>query len=93
MRLEKLIIVGCMSNVVHAFTLRGKPSYSIYLPEPIACMELLSLSKTRTAKGLLIGLASGEIRLYNEKALIAQVCAAAACRGWQKGGHAPLQPP
>jgi Bardet-Biedl syndrome 1 protein len=96
-RLDKLIVVGCMNNVVHAFTLRGKPQYggghfdgvarlgsagvwlaarvrySIYLPEPIVCMELLSVSKTRTAKGLLLGLTSGEVRLYNEKSLIAQL--------------------
>ena len=39
-----------MSNVVHSFSLRGKKTYSIYLPSPILCMELLELKKTRTAK-------------------------------------------
>ncbi len=72
-RLEKLIIVGCMSNTVHAFTLRGKPTYSIYLPAPVSCMDLLQLTKTRAAKGLLIGMPTGEVRLYAEKSLIAQL--------------------
>jgi Bardet-Biedl syndrome 1 protein len=70
-RLDKTIAVGCMSNVVHAFSLRGKKSYSIYLPAAIVSMELLALSKTRTAKAILISLATGEVRLYNEKHLIA----------------------
>ena len=72
-RQDKNIIVGCMSNVVHAFSLRGKKQYSIYLPDAISCMELLTLSKTRTAKALLIGTASGEVRLYNEKHLVAKM--------------------
>ena len=60
-RQDKNILVGCMSNVIHAFSLRGKKQYSIYLPGAISCMELLSLTKTRTAKALLVGMASGEV--------------------------------
>jgi len=70
-RQDKHIVVGCMSNVIHAFTLRGKKAYSIYLPEAILCMELLALTRTRTAKAMLVGLASGEVRLYAEKHLVA----------------------
>lgn len=62
-----------MSSEIHAFTLRGKKAYSIYLPEPLSCMELVSLTKTRTAKALVCSLASGEVRLYAEKYLIATV--------------------
>ena len=63
-RQDKHIIVGCMSNAVHAYTLRGKKAYSIYLPDPISCMELLELRKTRVAKAMIVGMNSGEIRLY-----------------------------
>ena len=72
-RQEKHIIVGCMSNVVHSFSLRGKKAYSIYLPDPISCMELLAMNRTRTAKALLVGMRSGEVCLYNEKQLIASL--------------------
>jgi Bardet-Biedl syndrome 1 protein len=70
-RLEKAILVGCMSNTIHSYSLRGKKNYDIYLPDPIASMELLSMSKTRTAKALIVGLTTGELRLYNEKELLA----------------------
>jgi len=72
-RQDKHILVGCMSSVIHAFTLRGKKAYSIYLPDPISCMELLALSKTRVAKAMLVGMSSGEIRLYAEKHLVASL--------------------
>ena len=72
-RLDKSILVGCMSNVIHAFSLRGKKAYSIYLPAPIVTMELLSLYKTRTAKALIVGMSTGEVRLYAEKHLIASL--------------------
>jgi Bardet-Biedl syndrome 1 protein len=72
-RIDKSILVGCMSNAVHSFSLRGKKQYSLYLPDPISCMELLQLSKTRTAKALIVGMASGEVRLYNDKHLVASL--------------------
>ena len=51
----------------------GKKAYSLYLPEAITCMELLALKKTRTAKALIVGLANGDVRLYHEKHLVAQL--------------------
>lgn len=70
-RLEKSIIVGCMTNTVHAFSLRGKKMYSIYLPAPIVNMELLELKKTRAAKAMMVAMGTGEVRLYNDKSLLA----------------------
>ena len=55
-RLDKAILVGCMTNVVHAFHLKGRKMYTIYLPAPIACMQLLSLTKTRNVRALLVAL-------------------------------------
>ena len=49
-RIDKMILVGCMASVVHAYHLKGKKAYSLYLPAPLLCMELLSLTKTRNVK-------------------------------------------
>jgi len=70
-RIDKTILVSCMSSVLHAFHIKGKKTYTIYLPSPAICIELLELQKTRSLKALLMGLANGEVRLYNEKHLIA----------------------
>jgi len=70
-RLDKAIVVGCMSNIIHAYSLRGKKLYSIYLPAPIVNMELLELKKTRAAKAMMVAMATGEVRLYAEKTLLA----------------------
>jgi len=60
-----------MSGVLHAFHIKGKKTFTIYLPSPAITIELLQLHKTRSLKALLLGLASGEVRLYSEKHLIA----------------------
>lgn len=69
-RFDKNIYVGCMDSVLHCFHFKGKKNHSIYLPKPISCMSLLSLSKTRVAKALVVALNNGEVRLYNGKQLI-----------------------
>jgi len=51
--------------------LLGKKMYSIYLPANISCMQVLSLSKTRNIRALLVALSTGELRLYHEKHLVA----------------------
>jgi Bardet-Biedl syndrome 1 protein len=70
-RIDKSVLVGCMSNTVHAFHIKGKRQYSLYVPAPIACMEVLTLTKTRNLRALLVGLNTGEVRLYHEKSLVA----------------------
>eukprot|EP00743_Colponemidia_sp_Colp-15_P001285 GILK01001408.1.p1 GENE.GILK01001408.1~~GILK01001408.1.p1 ORF type:complete len:595 (-),score=104.03 GILK01001408.1:1181-2929(-) len=67
---EKCIFVATVDNVIHSYHFKGKKNYSIYLPHSISNMELLSLSKTRTVRCLLVALSNGEVRLYNEKHLI-----------------------
>jgi len=73
-RLEKSIIVGCMTNTVHAFSLRGKKMYSIYLPAPIVNMELLELKKTRAAKAMMVAMGTGEV--WGIEASNSSACAA-----------------
>mmetsp|Transcript_36995 Transcript_36995/g.44743 ORF Transcript_36995/g.44743 Transcript_36995/m.44743 type:complete len:613 (+) Transcript_36995:397-2235(+) len=69
-RTHKSIIVGCMNNVIHSFHIKGKKNYSIYLPTSIVTMELLSVQRSRMVKALLVALANGEVRVYNEKHLV-----------------------
>jgi len=70
-RFDKSIYVGCMDNVIHCFHFKGKKTHSIYLPCTISCMSLLQITKSRTAKALVVALSNGEVRLYNGKQLIA----------------------
>jgi len=70
-RLDKTIVVGCMNSAFHAFHIKGKKTYSVYLDHPITCMETLSLTKTRNLKALLVALLNGEVRLYNVNHLVA----------------------
>mmetsp|Transcript_50681 Transcript_50681/g.99275 ORF Transcript_50681/g.99275 Transcript_50681/m.99275 type:complete len:589 (-) Transcript_50681:207-1973(-) len=68
--LDKSIIVGCMDNVIHSFHIKGKKNYSIYLPESITNMTLLTLSRIHV-KALVVALSNGEVRMYNKKHLVA----------------------
>jgi len=68
--LEKSMLVGCMDGVIHSFHFKGKKNYSIYCPEPICSMELLSLTRIKSQRALLVALNNGEIRLYNKKHLL-----------------------
>lgn len=67
--IDKSIIVGCMDNVIHSFHIKGKKNYSIYLPESITNMTLLTLSRIHV-KALVVALSNGEVRLYNKKHLV-----------------------
>lgn len=50
--------------------LQGKKNYSLYLPSAITSMALLRLRRARVTSALIVGLANGEVRIYNEKALV-----------------------
>jgi len=69
--LDSQLVVSTLASTVHAYQPKGKRSYSIRLPEPATCLEALELRRTRSAKALLLGLASGELRLYSERHLVA----------------------
>ncbi|KAJ1632773.1 bardet-Biedl syndrome 1 family protein [Pavlovales sp. CCMP2436] len=70
-RVDKLIMVACMGSVVHAYHIKGKKSYSLYQPAPVAAIEVLTLQRVRSAKALLVSLHNGEVRLYSEKTVVA----------------------
>ena len=72
-RIDKNIVVACMSASIHTFHIKGKRVHSIYLPAPATSLEVLELTHARSVKALLAGLANGEVRLYNDKLLIASL--------------------
>ena len=43
-----------MNNAMHAFHIRGKKTWSVYLDAPITSMEMLHLTKTRSLKARLL---------------------------------------
>jgi len=69
-RIDKLIYLATMSNVVHCFLLKGKKNYSMTMPTYVTNMEVLAVKKARVVNALLIALANGEVRLYRDKHLI-----------------------
>jgi Bardet-Biedl syndrome 1 protein len=73
-RTNKNIIVGCMNNTIHSFHVKGKKSYSIYLPSTIVTMELLQIQRQRMTKALLVALANGEVRDTYQPSNIQRIC-------------------
>ncbi len=46
----------------------------MYLPHHITCMGAVNIRRTRAVTGLGVGLSNGEIRIYNEKSLVRELC-------------------
>ena len=72
LRPVKSILVGCMNNSLLCYHLKGRKTYSLYMPAPIVAMEYLASASTNT-RGTIVALRTGEIRLYNEKHLVGKV--------------------
>eukprot|EP00164_Ancoracysta_twista_P002068 GFYU01002724.1.p1 GENE.GFYU01002724.1~~GFYU01002724.1.p1 ORF type:complete len:595 (-),score=154.58 GFYU01002724.1:156-1940(-) len=68
--LDKSFYVGVMGNMIHNYHIKGRKNYTIYLPASVSCMELMSLQATRNLKCMVVALSNGEVRVYNEKAMI-----------------------
>ncbi len=50
--------------------LQGKKAFSVYLPHRITCMAPVNIRRARPMGALGVGLSNGEVRIYNEKALV-----------------------
>lgn len=72
-RFDRNISVSTMDMDLISFSQHGKKNYSVKLDSPIVVLEKMDCVRTRGFIGLLAGLASREIRLYNEKLLIAKI--------------------
>ena len=40
------------------------------MPEHVTCIAPLNLKRARTTNALIVGMANGEVRVYNEKSLV-----------------------
>eukprot|EP01006_Ploeotia_vitrea_P050077 TRINITY_DN67408_c1_g1_i1.p1 TRINITY_DN67408_c1_g1~~TRINITY_DN67408_c1_g1_i1.p1 ORF type:complete len:609 (-),score=85.28 TRINITY_DN67408_c1_g1_i1:410-2236(-) len=69
-RVDKSIVVGTMSNVLHSFHIKGKKQYSIYLPASITNICALRMDTMRATKAAIVALSNGELRVYNGKTCI-----------------------
>eukprot|EP00756_Hemistasia_phaeocysticola_P002698 Hpha_TRINITY_DN11831_c1_g1::TRINITY_DN11831_c1_g1_i1::g.2138::m.2138/K16746/BBS1; Bardet-Biedl syndrome 1 protein len=69
-RVDKSIVVGTMSNVMHSHHVKGKKQYSIYFPAAITNMCAISMETVRATKACIVALSNGEVRVYNGKSLI-----------------------
>ncbi|KAG2484587.1 hypothetical protein HYH03_016628 [Edaphochlamys debaryana] len=69
-RLVKHVAVGCMNDVIHAYQPNGHKSWSIYLPTHILAMQRMEVTGQRMTKALVVSLANGEVRVYNDKLLV-----------------------
>ncbi|KAI6659932.1 Bardet-Biedl syndrome 1 protein-like [Oopsacas minuta] len=65
----KNILVGAMDDSLSCYTSRGKKLWTIQLPSSITTMEAIEI-KSKGIKGVILGLKSGEIRLYRDKLLV-----------------------
>eukprot|EP01059_Diplonema_ambulator_P035719 TRINITY_DN8532_c0_g1_i5.p1 TRINITY_DN8532_c0_g1~~TRINITY_DN8532_c0_g1_i5.p1 ORF type:complete len:594 (+),score=182.29 TRINITY_DN8532_c0_g1_i5:184-1965(+) len=72
-RVDKSIIVGTMANVMHAYHVKGKKQYSVYLPAAITNMTAVQLETMRGTKACIVALANGEVRVYNGRTMINSV--------------------
>jgi len=70
---DRSIFVGSNDKKVHCYHSRGRKLYTLYMPDYVAGMCLLKMWKTRVFKGLLVGLLSGEVRLYKDKVLLSRI--------------------
>jgi len=66
------IWVGSMDRVLHRFV-RGKAALSLQVPAPITCMELAHVERTRAADLVLVGLKTGDVRVYRDRFLLHSV--------------------
>ena len=69
-RIDKTLVIAGMDNTIKAFTLKGKRSYQVQLPEQIVSINAMPVLKGSNKQNLLVALKSGEVRLYSTKTLI-----------------------
>mmetsp|Transcript_1658 Transcript_1658/g.4843 ORF Transcript_1658/g.4843 Transcript_1658/m.4843 type:complete len:552 (+) Transcript_1658:21-1676(+) len=86
-RIDKSIVIPCMGNVVHSYHIKGKKTFSLYMPSPVAAVEVLHLQRMRSVKALLVSLHNGEVRLYNDKNLVTTLHVDDPCVGMRFGPY------
>lgn len=70
---DRFIVVACTDSTVHSFHVKGKKNWTLYEPHPVVALEPVVQSSVHSTEGVLVALASGEIRLYRGRVLVASV--------------------
>eukprot|EP00775_Hariotina_reticulata_P003765 gene3765-4024_t len=87
-RFSKQVIVATMADVLHSYTGKGAKQYSIYMPASITALQTLTTSTSRVSKCVVVALSNGEVRLYNDKALVSVHSSPNPVRGLCAGRYA-----
>ena len=72
-RIDKTIVVGGMNNTFYSFFAKGKKNFSVFLPAAITNMDKLEITRTQNVRAVLVAIANGEVRLYNDMYLITTI--------------------
>lgn len=65
LRLDKSILVGCMGNTLHCFSIKGRKQFSLFMPAPITELCAMHVERAHTIKAFLVSLLDGDVRLYS----------------------------
>jgi Bardet-Biedl syndrome 1 protein len=65
-RQDKLMWVATMDKIVACYTVRGKKTKSICLPEEVTGMCMVPVKRAKVSYLLLVALSTGEIRMFKE---------------------------
>lgn len=81
------ICIGQAGKVIHSFHIKGKKNWSMNVGHDIRDMTLFSRGKGDKSRALLVALANGEIRLYNERHLVCSISSPDAVLGMRCGRY------
>ena len=70
---SKKITVGCMDNHLHCFSVKGGRKFSLKMPTAITNMAPFRLKRASNLEGTLVALASGEVRMYDDKNMLSSL--------------------
>eukprot|EP00796_Vickermania_ingenoplastis_P006124 gene6124-4405_t len=76
-RYDNQIVVATTANTVTHFSLKGKRHLTLYFRQPVANLVTISDPVTGAARGLVVSLSDGELRVYVGKTLshVSSTCA------------------
>ncbi|KAL3141002.1 Bardet-Biedl syndrome 1 protein, variant 2 [Trebouxia sp. C0010 RCD-2024] len=69
-RSHRGFVIGCTNSTVQCYSFKGRRTFCINLPSPILAMHGLETPQQRIAKCLVVSLANGEVRVYNDQHLV-----------------------
>ncbi|WIA09492.1 hypothetical protein OEZ85_008892 [Tetradesmus obliquus] len=87
-RAGRQIVVGTMADALHCYTGKGAKQYTLYMPASILTLQLLPAAAARQSKCVVVALANGEVRVYNDKALVSLHSSSSPVMGLCAGRYA-----